>query len=163
MLYFSETDWTLPEIDEVSEAFTRDYDDDKYEKKITSLVRNARKRARKEDRQEFEAWSDAVRILSKEDHYLLVMIDQEAPPGDLWRLWGTGLLIVCFAVVVPIFLSSRFGIEVNGEAVGFYFWLIATSVAVIGALVCHFLGWQRVTELMNRVTGIFFGLFHRSR
>ena len=163
MLYFSETDWTLPDIEEVSEAFAREYDDDEYEKKITSLVRNARKRARKEDRQEFDAWSDAVRMLSKEDHYLLVMIEQDAPPGDLWKLWGTGLLIVGVAVVAPIFLSFRFGIEVNREALGFYFWLTATTVAIVGTLVYHFLGWRRATELMNKVTGKVFGLFDRSR
>ena len=48
MLYFSETDWTLPDIDKVSEAFEREYDNDEYEKKITSLINNARTRCRKE-------------------------------------------------------------------------------------------------------------------
>jgi SOS response regulatory protein OraA/RecX len=55
MLYFSETDWTLPDIDKVSEAFEREYDNDEYEKKIRSLIHNARVRARKEDEPEFEA------------------------------------------------------------------------------------------------------------
>ena len=77
MLYFSETGWTPPDIDEVSEAFAREYDHNDYEKKITSLIHNARKRARKEDRHEFDAWSDAIRVLSREDHYLLVMIDED--------------------------------------------------------------------------------------
>jgi hypothetical protein len=112
MLYFSETDWTLPDIDKVSEAFERQYDNDEYEKKIASLIHNARVRARKEDKPEFEAWSDAIRILSKEDHYLLVMIDQagssSGPPGDLVKLWATGILVVCICVGLPFFFFTRF-------------------------------------------------------
>jgi len=33
ILYWSETDWTLPEIDEVNTAFERDYDQKRYERK----------------------------------------------------------------------------------------------------------------------------------
>jgi len=34
MLYFSETDWTLPDMAQVSAEFDRDYDQDEYERKI---------------------------------------------------------------------------------------------------------------------------------
>lgn len=39
MLYFSETDWTRPDIMEVNDEFDRDYDSNAYEKKITRVAR----------------------------------------------------------------------------------------------------------------------------
>ena len=38
MLYFSETDWTLPDISNVSEEFDRDYNESEYVRKIAALV-----------------------------------------------------------------------------------------------------------------------------
>jgi hypothetical protein len=49
MLYFTETGWTLPDIREVNDVFDREYDQNKYETKIAGLIRNATKRARKEN------------------------------------------------------------------------------------------------------------------
>src|ERR1700680_1806378 len=96
MLYFSETDWTLPDIASVSEAFDREYNHEEYEKKISQLVRKARVRTRKENPQELEDWKDAIGILSKEDHYILVMLGEGGlsvpnPPGmpSVWRVLGT--------------------------------------------------------------------------
>jgi hypothetical protein len=75
MLYFSETGWTLPDMDEVSDVFDRDYDQALYEQKIGALARSFCTEARKDDPDEFEAWNEAVRTLRQEDHYLLVLID----------------------------------------------------------------------------------------
>jgi hypothetical protein len=75
MLYFSETDWTLPDIREVNEEFERDYDQHEYEEKIVGVIRKALKQARKESKESRDSWSDAIRLLRKEDHYLLVMVD----------------------------------------------------------------------------------------
>jgi hypothetical protein len=38
MLYFTESGWTLPNIERVSEDFDREYDQDEYEQKIAKLV-----------------------------------------------------------------------------------------------------------------------------
>ena len=40
MLYFSETDWTLPDISAVSDEFDRGYDQGEFESKIAGLVRH---------------------------------------------------------------------------------------------------------------------------
>ena len=90
MLYFSETGWTLPDIWEVNAAFDRDYDTDDYEEKIADIVRGFRKYALQYDSAELELWNDAVRLLRKEDHYLLVMVDMAAfdptrTPGEAGR------------------------------------------------------------------------------
>ena len=65
MLYFSETAWTLPDIMDVSDEFDRTYDQGEYEKKIADLVKNAGKRARKDNREEYEGWWDAIRVLRR--------------------------------------------------------------------------------------------------
>src|SRR5437867_1525312 len=75
MLYFSETHWTLPDMMEVYEEFDREYDQDEYEKKITLLARNVVKHDLSESPEKYEAWRAAVRVLEKEDHYILVAID----------------------------------------------------------------------------------------
>jgi hypothetical protein len=74
MLYFSETDRTLPDIPEVNDQFDREYDQGEYEKKIVRLVRNAAENDRKESGEQYEARWEAIHLLEKEDHYILVMI-----------------------------------------------------------------------------------------
>ena len=48
MLYFTETQESLPDIYEVNDQFEREYDDTQYERKIAGLLRNVRKRERHE-------------------------------------------------------------------------------------------------------------------
>jgi hypothetical protein len=75
MLYFSETNWTLPDIASVSEDFDREYDQAEYEKKITRVIREAAKGDRQESPELYNQWWDAIQLLKKGDHYILVMID----------------------------------------------------------------------------------------
>ena len=75
MLYFSETDWTLHDIAEVNEVFERECDQHEYEEKMVQVIRKAMKHARQEGKESADSWSDAIELLRKEDHYLLVMID----------------------------------------------------------------------------------------
>lgn len=74
MLYFSETHWAPPDFMEVNDAFERDYDNAEYEQKVAALIRNFRTDARKNNRDEFDAWKEAFNTLRSEDHYLLVLI-----------------------------------------------------------------------------------------
>jgi predicted dithiol-disulfide oxidoreductase (DUF899 family) len=115
MLYFSESGWTLPDIDEVSEAFDRDYDQTLYEQKIANLAGNFRAKARKDNRDEFETWNEALRVLRHEDHYLLVLIDSppsvklakqlDAPASSRFvQLSIFGLILACVALVVGYLL-----------------------------------------------------------
>jgi hypothetical protein len=130
MLYFSETDWTLPGILDVNAEFERDYDDTAYEQKIAGLVRNLETRATCEEQ---EQWGDALIKLSEGDHYLQVLIDYDSilpesehsgsgklapwlpamdapikrPPGDLRRLILVGLgfgalLMIAIAIAAMV-------------------------------------------------------------
>ncbi len=136
MLYFSETDWTLPDIMQVNEEFERDYDNDEYEAKIAGLIRSYLKRAQIENEEEFDAWTRAEEKLREGDHYLLVMIDLPPPssgsisrwlptlsnrpikrePGDWLRLWLAGLAWAFGMLIVMALLnwaSNRLGIPVR--------------------------------------------------
>ncbi|MGB6724085.1 MAG: hypothetical protein WBE72_25040 [Terracidiphilus sp.] len=108
MLYFSETEWTLPDMAEVSAEFDRNYDQDEYERKIAGLIRKIEAHSNSGDEQERETWVTAVERLSTGDHYLLVMINSSfstsdrtvRPPHDLLKLWLTaiGILLGSFAL-----------------------------------------------------------------
>lgn len=118
MLYFSETDWTLPDMASVSAEFDRDYDQDEYEQKIAELARKVERRNRAENPEEKAAWQDALNELSEGDHYLTVLIrtkpkalaasggffpalDKPAkrPPHDILKLWITALGVVIGAFI----------------------------------------------------------------
>lgn len=86
MLYFSEAGWTLPDIREVSAAFDRDYQTAEYEDKIANLIRGIRKGAQQRSSEDLESWDNAVRLLRKEDHYLLVMVGLAQPLSTMGRL-----------------------------------------------------------------------------
>ena len=76
MLYFSETHWTIPDIASVSERFDREYNQDEYEEKITRLIKEAAIHDRQQSAEQYDLWWDAIGLLKKEDHYILVMIDR---------------------------------------------------------------------------------------
>jgi hypothetical protein len=103
-LYFTETQETLPDIYEVNAKFDAEYDDAEYERKIAGLLRNAFRRNRKESVEGERQWKHAVADLRKEDHYLLVMIDQSLqPPSDFWTVakWSSAL-VICLLVAVTL-------------------------------------------------------------
>ena len=121
MLYFSETDWTLPNMPSINEAFDRDYDQQAYEAKIVALIRNFKARAAKEDRAALELWKSSVDALQSEDHYILVMIGiaegrlepsaasraGESTPMLKLIAIGIGAGIVAIAVLALVLLIAR--------------------------------------------------------
>jgi hypothetical protein len=75
-LYWSETGWTLPDIDEVDVAFERDYSRDQYEKKIVQIIRQLRARERRDRVPDFALFEKAIEKLREGDHYVLGLIDE---------------------------------------------------------------------------------------
>jgi len=98
MLYFTESYDPPPDIVETNDEFERDYDSADYEKKIADLLRNARERNKKESPEAATRWKQAVKDLSREDHYLLVMLDQSATSSggfeDLYWVFGIALIVI---------------------------------------------------------------------
>lgn len=74
MLFFSETDWTLPDMAQVSAEFDRDYDQNNYEQKIARLIRRIVANKYSGNQTETETWDEAIEKLSQGDHYLTVLI-----------------------------------------------------------------------------------------
>lgn len=114
MLYFSETGWTLPDMKEASAEFDRDYNEGEYERKIGTLIRHL---SESQDETAYRRWDDAVRVLSTEDHYLLVLVNssQESAPaarprGDLYRLIITAAVLV-FALVATVRLVDSLNLS----------------------------------------------------
>lgn len=169
MLYFSETAWTLPGIMDVSDEFDRTYDQGEYEKKIAHLVRNAGKRAQKDNREEYEGWWDAIRVLRREDHYILVMIGRASlrPPGDRIKLWGTAFAIV-FVVCLAAFISAKFNIDLDKyvpskDTFYFYVWAAVAS-AVVGYMILRAAwGAQRTDDLVDTILEMVFRIPKREK
>lgn len=114
MLYFSETDWTLPDMAHVNAESDRDCDENEYEQKIASLIRNLS--ARFNSKEESDAWDAAAARLGEGDHYLQILIDlsnknlpgspgalgllpaldrpKTPPPHDTLKLWLTAFAII---------------------------------------------------------------------
>ncbi len=107
ILYFTETIPVSAKMAAVMDEFDGNYDQDVYEQKVVALIHSLASGLSNEDRR---IWSDAVRTLAKKDHYINVMLQQPdakvRPPGDLLKLWATGLAIcVVLVCLVFIFLS----------------------------------------------------------
>lgn len=83
---------------DASQEFDEECEETEYESKIVPLIRTASKRADKDGKQVFGNWTEAIRMLAKEDHYLTFLIDEAGatprPRGDRLRLWTTASAIV---------------------------------------------------------------------
>ncbi|MGO9088731.1 MAG: hypothetical protein ACLQBK_26295 [Candidatus Sulfotelmatobacter sp.] len=140
MLYFSETDWTIPDMNEANDKFSSTCDQDEYEAKITRLVKRAYRHISEEPEEECAAWQAAVRLLSKQDHYILVMIRQSGlrPRGDRLKLLASGVAVAALLVCVVFFadsLSKRSRIDFgrylpSGHARAFVIEAVAVCVAI---------------------------------
>ena len=111
MLYFSETAWTLPDIAEVDDAFDREYSQAEYEEKIGKLIRDMRASARANNREEFDARNEAVRVIRREDHYLLVLIaaaeSSGRSAGRLMKLSAIAVVVACVIVAIAFLVVNR--------------------------------------------------------
>ena len=109
MMYFTETSEVPADIGEVKEVSEKDFDTASYEAKIARIAATARTRAAAAG--DLEIWAEAVQVLGREDHYLLVLLD--SPRGlsapllrDRLKLIATAFLIVlCITVGIILFTS----------------------------------------------------------
>jgi hypothetical protein len=115
MLYFSETAWTLPDMMEVNRAFDGEYDAGKYEEKIAGLIRGLRAEPGERNSKDRAAWDEAVCVLNKEDHYLMVLLgfaDGTMKPvgaGYPDVSWGRFLRIIWLGVGIFLVFCALFG------------------------------------------------------
>jgi hypothetical protein len=109
MLYFSETDWTLPNMMAISQEFDQTYNQDEHERKIGRLIRRIYDQPvnnRDDDR-----WKEAVQCLRDGDHYLLVLIDGASSMSARMFRWETIRLILAGVVVIAVYLPILFFVK----------------------------------------------------
>ncbi len=108
ILYASEKGWTLQDMDDVQGAFERYHDPSEYEEKVGNLIRGIRQGEHDGNPAEYEAWTEAVRVLSREDHYLLELIAATGGAGKRGGHLGLwlGVVAVC-GVLAAIALMMR--------------------------------------------------------
>jgi hypothetical protein len=128
MLYFSETGWTLPDMQEISADFDRDYDQNAYEQKIGGLIHAITEQGQSQSRANAEDWDGAVEKLAEGDHYLSVLVsvvpDKEAglhgflptsdrssvrPPHDRLKLWISAIVLVIGPILFIGLMNHLFG------------------------------------------------------
>ena len=99
----------------LNDAFEAEHDSDEYEVKIGKLMRHAYWRLKKENPGMARDWKQAIRQLSEEDHYILVLWEEgavERPPYDGLKLLGTALLVILLGMPVIIgiaYISEHYG------------------------------------------------------
>jgi hypothetical protein len=97
MFLFSEVSGS-PDF-EAQEKFDKEYDSRPYESKVTKLLRRSYARDKKAE-DEKASWKSALKALSKEDFYGLVMVDQAKIPRVNTALW------VFLLGMVPLVLTE---------------------------------------------------------
>lgn len=98
MLGFSEVNGPPPDRAKVGQ-FDEQCDSDEYEAKIAGLIRRAH--AADKRRGQDASWTDALKALSGEDHYILVMVGQaglKVPISKVPFSPGEGRAFVTFAI-----------------------------------------------------------------
>jgi hypothetical protein len=80
MMYFTETEECPEDPIELNEEFEAEYDTAKWEAKVSKLLHHAHNRIKKENPETAREWNEALRVLRKGDHYILVLWD--LPPSD---------------------------------------------------------------------------------
>jgi hypothetical protein len=111
MMYFVENEEMREDPIALNEEFEAEYETDEYEAKIHGLLHRAYARVEKENPETAPQWKEAIREMSKGDHYLPVLwgdgivapnYPAERPPHDYLKLVGTALLVVSIIIGVAI-------------------------------------------------------------
>src|SRR5260370_27246659 len=109
MMYFTEAGEMGENAIELNDAFEAEYNSAEYEAKISRLLHRAYKRLEKEDASQLSHWRDAIRVLRKGDHYILVLwgtnLSGRGPSGISLRIWGFVLLFAAFGIGLKLFAA----------------------------------------------------------
>ena len=117
MLYWSEvhTPPSIPDLKQLANRFDKECDSDRYEAKIRSLAEAARKRD-SVDAAKAQRWKDAITALSKEDHYINILLpgfgSGAASGGQQHRTRDIILyLAIAMAIVVAVTIYTLYTVR----------------------------------------------------
>ncbi len=93
----------------LNDEFEAQYDSQEFETKIAKLLHHAHTRIRKENTGKARLWRDAIRVLRKGDHYILVLWGAVPRHGASSRwpigVWAFTLLVITLAGALKPFMS----------------------------------------------------------
>jgi hypothetical protein len=117
ILYFTESDDAIEDPATLNEQFTAQYGAAEYERKISRLVARAYRRLKRESPAKLSLWNDALRVLRKSDHYILVFCKQPNPskPWGSWKFPILGALAVLGLYLLLFFFFGSRGNLRRGE------------------------------------------------
>jgi hypothetical protein len=171
MLHFTETEEMSPDMVEANEQFEREYDSAEYENKISSLLINAHERFCQETPDNEHRWKHAIADLRKEDHYLLVMVDQAnrsaRRTGDRVTLWTTAFVVVGVILGAEL-LAAKYNVDLDKyfpsrDTLSFVIWGTMAGLAVIYAVLSLLFGRRRTSDLIANVVESVFQRSNRSK
>jgi uncharacterized integral membrane protein len=118
MMYFTESDPTsCPDPFALNDEFEAQFDNAKYEAKMSKLLDHAHKRLRKEDPERARIWDESLAELRKGDHYILILlglsgapVSIERPKHDFLKLIGTALLLVVGFAAAGL-MAAKFNLD----------------------------------------------------
>jgi hypothetical protein len=106
MMYFTESDEAVENPIQLNEEFEAQHDTGEYETKVARLLGRAYKRVKKEDPETARTWNDAIRVLKKGDHYMLVMWNERlvatTGPWGFWKTMGASFILVIVMLLLTI-------------------------------------------------------------
>jgi hypothetical protein len=116
MMYFTETGECPEDPIALNDAFEAAYDTAEDEAKISKLMQHAYRRIKKENPETAGRWKEAMKQLSKGDHYLSLLAGvtypkerpKERPPYDSLKLLGAAILVAS-GMFMFAFLWDRVG------------------------------------------------------
>ncbi|HLZ91334.1 MAG TPA: hypothetical protein VKQ28_06430 [Candidatus Acidoferrum sp.] len=123
MMYFTENGEMAEDPIALNEEFEAQYNTDEYEAKISGLLHRAYARIKKENPEAARLWKEAIRGISKGDHYLPVLWGErslgkgslnERPPHDFLKLVGASLLVVITGgalMLAASLIADRYGLH----------------------------------------------------
>jgi hypothetical protein len=104
IMCFTEGENSSEEISKLDDEFEANFDSTAYEAKISKLLNHAYFRLKKGNPETARHWDECIRLLSKGDHYIVVLWGQrfstERPPHDSWKLFGTAMLVTVLGLAV---------------------------------------------------------------
>jgi hypothetical protein len=118
MMYFTETGECPEDPIELNSAFEAEYDSAEYEKKVSTLLRHAFLRLKKENPQSIRTWNAAIQELQKGDHYILLFLPQHSSKGSkrMWPMYLIGGMAVAALISLLFFFFGFRGISKHAPA-----------------------------------------------
>lgn len=118
MMYFTEVDECPEDPIALNEAFEAKYDTDEYEAKVSKLMHHAYRRIKKDNPEGFRRWKEAMKELSKGDHYMLVLCGDGAPVGPVTVFVKFPVLPTIGITLLAVLVAVSLGVHYDSSSGG---------------------------------------------